>query len=53
MIRCRNCKTPIYKYTHYRFCSEACQREFEAEEAEYRYQQFKDDQLEEKWREEE
>ena len=46
---CRNCRTPIYDFTHYRFCSESCQREFEADEAEHRYQMACDDKLEKKW----
>ena len=44
MTRCRNCRIPISDY--YRFCSEYCKREFEAEEAEHRYQMACDDKLE-------
>jgi hypothetical protein len=53
--RCRNCRCAIEAYYPYSygFCSESCQREFEVEEAEYRYQQAQDDKLEKSWEEEE
>jgi hypothetical protein len=50
---CRNCTCELDDSIRFRFCSETCQREFEAEEAEYRYQMACDDKLEKKWREEE